>query len=59
MAKKILKLNNIPNAKLIQNRQKIKIPLEWLSEEYFVNQTKNLLPKQKSSKTKEKQKRKE
>ena len=39
VANKILKLNNIPDAKLIQNRQKIKIPLEWLSEEYLVNQT--------------------
>ena len=39
VAKKILKLNNIPDAKLIQNRQNIKIPLEWLSEEYLGNQT--------------------
>jgi len=39
VANKILKLNNIPDAKLIQNRQKIKIPLEWLSEEYLGNQT--------------------
>ncbi len=41
VAKKILKLNNIPDAKLIQNRQNIKIPLEWLSEEYLGNQTNN------------------
>ncbi|MGY8700989.1 MAG: hypothetical protein ACKVJ3_07495, partial [bacterium] len=39
VANKILKLNNIPDAKLIQNRQNIKIPLEWLSEEYLGNQT--------------------
>ena len=35
IAKKLLKLNNISEARLIQNRQKIKIPLELLSEEYI------------------------
>ena len=39
VANKLLKLNNISNAKLIQSRQKIRIPLEWLSEEYLVSQT--------------------
>jgi N-acetylmuramoyl-L-alanine amidase len=38
VANNILKLNNIPDAKLIQNRQNIKIPLEWLSEEFLGNQ---------------------
>ncbi len=38
LANKILKLNNISDAKLIKNRQKIKIPLEWLSEEFIGNQ---------------------
>ena len=36
---KLLKLNNISDAKLIQSRQKIRIPLEWLSEEFLVFQT--------------------
>ncbi len=39
VANKLLKLNNISDAKLIQSRQKIRIPLEWLSEEYLVSQT--------------------
>ena len=39
VANKLLKLNNISNAKLIQSRQKIRIPLEWLSEEYLVSQS--------------------
>ena len=58
VAKKILKLNNIPDAKLIQNRQNIKIPLEWLSEEYLGNQTneefsaKKTVVSRKTSKTK-------
>ena len=34
IANQLMKLNNIPEAKLIQNHQKIKIPLELLSEEY-------------------------
>ncbi|MED5516043.1 MAG: N-acetylmuramoyl-L-alanine amidase [SAR324 cluster bacterium] len=38
LANKILKLNNISDAKFIKNRQKIKIPLEWLSEEFIGNQ---------------------
>ncbi len=43
VADKLLKLNNISDAKLIQNRQKIKIPLEWLSEEYLGNQSKEMI----------------
>ena len=39
VANKLLKLNNISDAKLIQSRQKIRIPLEWLSEEYLVSQS--------------------
>jgi N-acetylmuramoyl-L-alanine amidase len=39
IANKLLKLNNISDAKLIQTRQKIRIPLEWLSEEYLGSQT--------------------
>ena len=35
IANQLLKLNNISKARLIQNRQKIKIPLELLSEEYI------------------------
>jgi N-acetylmuramoyl-L-alanine amidase len=40
IANELLKLNKISEAKLIQNRQKIKIPLELLSEEYFANNKK-------------------
>ena len=42
VANKLLKLNNISDAKLIQSRQKIRIPLEWLSEEYLVSQSKDV-----------------
>jgi N-acetylmuramoyl-L-alanine amidase len=35
IANQLLKLNNISKARLIQNHQKIKIPLELLSEEYI------------------------
>ena len=64
VAKKILKLNNIPDAKLIQNRQKIKIPLEWLSEEYLNNQgnekisLKKSTPSSKKIKTKKEKRKK-
>ena len=60
VANRILILNNIPDAKLIQNRQKIKIPIEWLSEEYLGNQTnedlsaKNTAISSKNTKTKNK-----
>ena len=37
IANQLLKLNKISEAKLIQNRQKIKIPLELLSEDYIGN----------------------
>ena len=49
VANKILKLNNIPDAKLIQNRQNIKIPLEWLSEEYLGNQTNEVFSAKKAA----------
>ena len=58
VANKLLKLNNISDAKLIQSRQKIRIPLEWLSEEFFVfhtndvSSTKTSVKKTKKKKTK-------
>jgi len=55
---KLLKLNNIPDAKYIKSRQKIKIPLEWLREEYIGNQTTKVFPKQDSAATKNKTKEK-
>ena len=39
LAKKILRLNKISKAKLIQSRQQIKIPLELLSEEYLIDRS--------------------
>jgi len=48
IAKQLLKINNIPDAKRIQSRQKIKIPIEWLSEEYFGNQSNNVVSKKRS-----------
>ena len=45
VAKKLLKLNRISDAKRIQNRQKIKIPIEWISEEYFQNHSENVTSK--------------
>ena len=42
VAKKLLKLNSISDAKLIQSRQKIKIPIELLSEEYIAINEKNV-----------------
>ena len=50
VANKLLKLNNISNAKLIQSRQKIRIPLEWLSEEYLVSQTSDVSSEKGSTK---------
>ena len=58
VANKLLKLNNISDAKLIQSRQKIRIPLEWLSEEFLVfhtndvSSTKTSVKKTKKKKTK-------
>ena len=45
IANQLLKLNNIPEARLIQNRQNIKIPLEFLSEEYTGSQKKENIPR--------------
>lgn len=56
VAKKLLKLNSISDAKLIQSRQKIKIPLELLSEEYIAKSEKNF-SKRKSSKKKSSKKK--
>ncbi len=50
VANKLLKLNNISDAKLIQSRQKIRIPLEWLSEEYLVSQTSDVSSERGSTK---------
>ena len=50
VAKKLLKLNRIPDAKRIQSRQKIKIPIEWLSEEYIKINSENQFSKKKSPK---------
>ena len=58
IANKILKLNKIREAKLIQNRQKIKIPLEWISEEHFLDKTIDVLTKKKLYKNKIKTKNK-
>ena len=58
VAKKLLKLNNIPDAKKIQSRQRIKIPIEWLSEEYFANHSKNSFSKRNSTKNNIKSKKK-
>tara|TARA_B100000945_G_scaffold286792_1_gene257924 strand:- start:636 stop:2480 length:1845 start_codon:yes stop_codon:yes gene_type:complete len=50
IANQLLKLNNISEAKLIQNHQNIKIPLELLSEEYIgSDKNKNLLKKKPTS----------
>jgi len=50
VANKLLKLNNIADAKLIESRQKIRIPLEWLSEEYLVSQTNDVSSEKGSTK---------
>ena len=49
IANKLLKLNKIPDAKLVQSQQKIIIPLEWLSEEYLGHQTKEMFSGKSSS----------
>ena len=49
IANELLKLNNISEARLIQNRQKIKIPLELLSEEYIGSRGKKNIPRNISS----------
>ena len=58
VANKLLKLNNISDAKLIQNRQKIRIPLEWLSEEYLGSQTNDVSSRKTSVKKTNKKKTK-
>ena len=58
VANKLLKLNNISDAKLIQSRQKIRIPLEWLSEEYLGSQTNDVSSKKTSVKKTKKKKTK-
>ena len=58
VANKLLKLNNISDAKLIQSRQKIRIPLEWLSEEYLVSQTNDVSSRKDSAKKTKKKKTK-
>ena len=58
VANKLLKLNNISNAKLIQSRQKIRIPLEWLSEEYLGSQTNDVSSRKTSVKKTNKKKTK-
>ena len=58
VANKLLKLNNISDAKLIQTRQKIQIPLEWLSEEYLGSQTNDVSSKKTSVKKTKKKKTK-
>ena len=56
VANKLLKLNNISDAKLIQSRQKIRIPLEWLSEEYLGSQTNDVSSRKTSVKKTNKKK---
>ena len=58
VANKLLKLNNISDAKLIQSRQKIRIPLEWLSEEYLGSQTNDVSSRKTSVKKTNKKKTK-
>ena len=58
VANKLLKLNNIYDAKLIQTRQKIRIPLEWLSEEYLSSQTNDVSSRKTSVKKTNKKKTK-
>jgi len=58
VANKLLKLNNISDAKLIQTRQKIQIPLEWLSEEYLGSQANDVSSKKTSVKKTKKKKTK-
>ena len=58
VANKLLKLNNIYDAKLIQTRQKIRIPLEWLSEEYLGSQTNDVSSRKTSVKKTNKKKTK-
>ena len=58
VANKLLKLNNISDAKLIQSRQKIRIPLEWLSEEFLVSQTNDVFSRKTSVKKTKKKKTK-
>ena len=52
IANQLLKLNNISEARLIQNRQKIKIPLELLSEDYLGSKNDEKLSRNISSTTK-------
>ena len=58
VANKLLKLNNISDAKLIQTRQKIRIPLDWLSEEYLGSQTNDVSSRKTSVKKTNKKKTK-
>ena len=58
VANKLLKLNNISDAKLIQSRQKIRIPLEWLSEEYLGSQINDVSSRKTSVKKTNKKKTK-
>ena len=58
VANKLLKLNNISDAKLIQTRQKIRIPLGWLSEEYLGSQTNDVSSRKTSVKKTNKKKTK-
>ena len=58
VANKLLKLNNISDAKLIQTRQKIRIPLEWLSEEYLGSQANDVSSRKTSVKKTKKKKTK-
>jgi len=45
IANQLLRLNHISEARHIQNRQKIKIPLELLSEDYFGSNKKDNIPR--------------
>jgi len=58
VANKLLKLNNISDAKLIQTREKIRIPLGWLSEEYLGSQTNDVSSRKTSVKKTNKKKTK-
>ncbi len=58
VANKLLKLNNISDANLIQTRQKIRIPLGWLSEEYLGSQANDVSSRKTSVKKTKKKKTK-
>lgn len=58
LSRQILALNKITDSKKIRSNQKIKIPLEWLSEEYLLDQKPQPVVAVASKKTKPRPKKK-